>query len=347
MKLLLNTRAGCVATLAAVGLVLAGCGGDEQSAAPEPEASPTAVTQDATGGPAANPGVSGTIAAVTDSLLQVQDSEKQTAVAYTADTAITEEVAGTQSDVVVGSCVSAIGAAAGAEDDSPDTVAETFAAQTITVTPAGAAGSCAGGLGRAAGGGQRSGGPGELPEGMPSGMPTGEPFPDGGGQGFGGVAAGNMVFGMVTAVDGETVTVEQPGVPAFGAGGQEEAKEQDSSASMSRSFTMGTAVITATKPADASALQVGKCVAAQGEADRSGKVLAESLAVSEPGENGCAIAGGGRFRSGAGGPMPDGSTGANSGARAGGTDSGPGRMGSPGHTDAPGAATTDEEEEWT
>jgi hypothetical protein len=348
MKLLLNTRMGWVAALAVVGLALAGCGEDEQSAAPKPEGSSTATVQDATGGPPTNPGVSGTIAAAADSLLQVQDSEKQTGVAYTADTAITEEVAGAQSDVAVGSCVSAIGAAAGAENDSADTATETFAAQTITVTPAGADGSCAGGPGRAADGGRWSGEPGEPPEEMPSGMPTGGPFADGDGQGFGGVAVGNMAFGMVTAVDGETVTVEQSGAPAFGAGGQEGAEEQDSSAPVSRSFTMGTAVITATKPADASALQVGKCVTAQGEADSSGKVLAESLAVSEPGQNGCAAASGGPFRSGVDGTMPDGSTGANSGAgaRVGGTDTGTGRMGSSGHTDAPGAATTDEEE-WT
>jgi hypothetical protein len=127
---------------------------------------------------------------------------------------------------------------------------------------------------------------GTAPTDAPDGAPTGAP--DGGdrsgGSGFGAVTAG-----LVTAVDGSTITV-QPG----GAAGDDS----------------GTATITVddattystTVAADASAMSVGRCVTAQGEADDSGQVAATSLVLSDAGEEGCSTGLGGR--GGSGGGMP-------------------------------------------
>ncbi|MDR2566388.1 MAG: hypothetical protein LBC97_10120 [Bifidobacteriaceae bacterium] len=359
MKLPLTIRVGRMAALAAAALALTGCGG---------EAQPSGGAEASTGGPAetgrpaqegggateANPGVSGTIAAVTDDLLQVQDSEKQTAVSYSADTVITEQVAGSAADVVVGSCVTAMGQATDpqAGDDPADQGDDqgTFAAATVAVSPAQADGTCA-----SVGAGRAQGGPGgwsegEMPEGMPEGeMPTDRPSGmgpadpswsgdqgEGGGRAPGAAMTANIAVGLVTAVDGDAVTVEQSGQLAFG-GGQAEAQSppaEDQSEPVSRSFTITDAEITVTRTADASSLEVGKCVMARGEVDDSGRVDAESLLVSTPGEQGCASAAGGRgafqFGGSEGAGAPDGA-----GSRSG----GPARDRSGGTTGADGAAT--------
>ncbi|MDR2372638.1 MAG: hypothetical protein LBD77_00755 [Bifidobacteriaceae bacterium] len=317
MKLSLKIRIGGVAAVGAAALALTGCGGAEEqpTAADTPAAEsapPSAQTAEAA------PGVSGTIAAVTNALIQVQDSEKQTAVGYSAETVITEQVSGAAADVVVGSCVTAIGeAAASGGDETADAAADVFAATTVTVTPAEADGACAaggfgGGRSLPGGGGWSEGSPSDMPSDMPSGMPG--RMPSGGPSGMpGGAASGedagqmpgaammaNLASGLVTAVDGDTVTVEQSGA-AFG-GGQdpEAASTDDPSATVTRSFTIAEAAITTTKTSDSSALQVGRCVVALGEADASGRVNAESLAVSDPGENGCSTAMGGRAAFGSG-----------------------------------------------
>ncbi|MDR2252828.1 MAG: hypothetical protein LBD97_03050 [Bifidobacteriaceae bacterium] len=325
MKLSLKIRAGGLAAVGVValgtaGLVLVGCAGDGE---PSGTGSPT--TQSAQSAPPSaaaverDPGVTGAIAAVTDSLLQVQDSEKQTAVAYSAETVITEQVAGTAADVVVGSCVVATGQAA-ASADGATAEQETFAAATVTVTPAEADGACAG-AGFGAGGGQpgvgggdwQGGLPGDMPSGgaqdrpsgmpddMPSGFPSGMPFDDqsgdssagpgfsGGGAPGGGMLA-NMAFGLVTAVDGDTVTVDQSAQPTFGGQGGATPSAEGQAAAATRSFTIAEAEITTTKTTDSSALRVGRCVVAQGETSSSGQVSAESLMVSDPGEDGCTSA---------------------------------------------------------
>ncbi|MDR0592397.1 MAG: hypothetical protein LBG60_03880 [Bifidobacteriaceae bacterium] len=353
MKLNTTRRFRWTAALAFAALAAAGCGGAEpgaDSSAPPPSSSPSdAGGED--GWSELAPGVSGTIAAVTDGLLQVQDSEKQTAVGYSAETVITEQVAGSAADVVVGVCVAAVGEASdAAATSSEDSV---FAAATVAVTSAEGDGTCAsagfgggfGGFGGSGGSGEwpegefpegmptdrpsGAGGPGQapeggFPEGMPSDLPSDlpsdmglAPGPEGDGEAFGpgGGVAANMAFGLVTAVDGETVSVQQSGRGGFGGGAEAaESPAADESEPVTRVFTIGAAEITATKAADASALEVGKCVVAQGQTDASGRVEAESLAVSTPGEDGClAAAGGGRgagFGGAAGGGAPPGTDGA-------------------------------------
>lgn len=236
-------------------------------------------------------GTSGEIAAVSDLLMQVQGDDGQTAVSWDAGTTITQSVAGTLADVTVGSCVVTVGASG---DDS------TAAATSVTVTAA-TDGECSGGFGGGAGGGMPGGsgggsGDGERPSGMPSGAPdgampeggelpdgapTGQPDGDGGGGGFGTVTAG-----LVTAVDGSTITVQQIG--------------EDSSTTGTVTVD-GSTTYTTTVTADSSAIAVGLCVTAIGEADSSGQVAATSLALSEAGDSGCST--------GFGGGMPGGGRG--------------------------------------
>lgn len=286
-----------LAVVAGVGLfALAGCSASADDSGGSSAAQTTQSTQQnggsgqqAQGEPGG--GVSGEIASNANNLLQVQDTSKQTAVSYSDTTTITAEVTGAASDVAVGSCVVASaarptttgtdpsGAPSAEPSATPDASAaqETFAAATVIVTAAGSDGTCAGMGGRAMGAGGTaptgmpndgtapsgvapSGAPTDMPSGAPSGMPGGGNF------------MRNAAFGKVTAVDGDTVTVEE--------------NTQDGTAKTS-TFTMATATVTKTEASDASALVVGKCVSARGESDSSGTVAATSLTVSDPGSDGC------------------------------------------------------------
>ncbi|MDR1633555.1 MAG: hypothetical protein LBS27_01240 [Bifidobacteriaceae bacterium] len=333
MKLSLRTSTACAAVAAAAALALAGCAAEQPSGTGSPSGSPSPQGAESAAREPVNPLLTGTIAAVADELLQVQDSEKQTAVAYSADTVITAQVAGSAADVAVGVCVVASGEAPAGEDGAADGAAQAeavFAATTVAVTAAEADGTCSsaglrgGGL---AGGGFPGGSTGELPDGLPSGGPSGqarggaeggpgggrpsgapsggEGFPGEGegGEGFppGGSIMGSVAAGLVTAVEAGTVTVEQSwaaggpdGGGAAGADGETDGTAGGSE-SLTRSFTMAEAEITTTKPADSSVLQVGKCVVVQGDSDSSGQVSAETLAVSEPGDSGCQTAAGAGF----------------------------------------------------
>jgi hypothetical protein len=333
-------RLRSVVALAAGFALLAGCAGGNTEDATTGSAAPGTTAGGEPSGQAAaptNPGVSGTIAANAGGVLQVQDSEKQTAVVYTAATAITAQVEGSAADVTVGVCVMASGAtgeaggtgSAGADGSagSAGSASEVFAATTVAVSQPEDDADCSAALGGGFGGGAGFGGggaglggesgtfpegemPGDFPSGMPEGRPSGAPDPGGeftaeppsgeedftaaprGGTGM----MGNMAFGQVTAVEGDTVTVEQS---ALG----------DDATATSRSFTLADATITTTRAADASALEVGKCVVALGEADSAGRIEATSLEVSEPGETGCSTStgAGGRFGGGgAPGDMPSG-----------------------------------------
>ena len=117
---------------------------------------------------------------------------------------------------------------------------------------------------------------------MPAGdRPSGAP--DGGMRGSNGVARGK-----VTAIDGGTLTVEVTG--------------QDD-ATTSRTVTVTDATTyTKSEAADASAIVVGQCASARGEADDSGKVTATSITVSAPTDGECSTGFAGRgFPGGPGG----------------------------------------------
>jgi len=107
---------------------------------------------------------------------------------------------------------------------------------------------------------------GERPEGTPPDGPTGEPpegMPEGG---FG-------TSGLVSAVDDLTITVE--------------VTSPDGSTGTATVTVDDATAYTRTATSDASAVAVGQCVLAQGEADDSGAVTATSVTVSTPGDDGC------------------------------------------------------------
>lgn len=136
-------------------------------------------------------------------------------------------------------------------------------ATSVRITPA-VDGECAGPGGR----GER---PGDLPTDRPSDAPSGAPRGEG--------PAGGMTVGTVTAVTGDGFTVESSGV--------------DDGASVTVSVTEDT-TFTATQEADASAVEVGVCVQAQGEPDSAGAVSATSIAISAATDGECSNGFGGR-----------------------------------------------------
>lgn len=236
-------------------------------------------------------GISGEIAAITGSVLQVQSSDAQTAVGWSDSTTFTTTASGTIADIAVGSCVLAMG-------DS-----------TVIVSTA-VGGACTmGGFGGGAPGSAGAGGrPTDLPSGMPDGLPSGMPtdlpdgmpsdmpsgMPSGAPGGMNGGAGMSLAAGLVTAVDGNTITVAAA----------------DSASEPSTVTLASDAVISVQKSTDSSALAVGLCATVRGEADTKGQVAATSIALSTPGDSGCTtgwgMPGGGN-RGGAGAPT-DGTT---------------------------------------
>ncbi|UOR02323.1 hypothetical protein MUN77_03090 [Leucobacter allii] len=300
MTITSRTRFGLILTTGVLGLgalALSGCSASDATASDD-TAGDSAATAQEEAGPR---GVSGEIALVDGDVLQVQDSDSQTAVAFGDDTAITAEVAAALSDVVEGVCVSAV---SGSDDSS--------AATSITITDA-VDGSCAGGMGGgfggAGGGTPPEGGPeaasesgapadgapadGEMPE-MPQDGADGsgeapEGMPEGGFGGFTG--------GLVTAVSGSTITVESTAMGMPGADGADGDADTGADAAEAETETVELTVddataYTKTVDADSSALVVGACVTAQGEYADEGFV-ASAIAVSEAGEDGCSTGFGG------------------------------------------------------
>ncbi len=223
--------------------------------------------QDGRGGDR-QPGVSGLIADITDQTMQVQGSDGQTAVTWTDATTFTQRVTGTAADVTVGVCVSGFGSQDGA-------VSQLSVSQpTDDQCQMGGGGMGAGGSrptgvpsgmpSGAPGDGQRpptdapSGAPGAVPSGMPSGGPGG----------------GSMVSGLVTGVDGTTVTVK-------------DADGEESTFTLEADATVSTSVA-----ATAAAAVVGGCAAAQGATDETGALTATGITLSEATDGEC----GGGFR---------------------------------------------------
>lgn len=268
------SRAGralaAIGMLGVASLLLAGCSSASPEAAAETQQQGEPAPEAAERGPM---GVSGKIAVVKDGLLQVQDDDSQTAVTFAGDTAITQQVPATLSDVVAGACITAIGGADGA------------ALTSVTITQP-VEGECSTGLG-SMGGGPGGGAGGEAPEGfepptdgeMPA-PPDGAEMPEGG---FGGLTSGK-----VTAVNGSTIGVEA--VSLDGGTSTQEVVADDATVFMK------------TESATSEALVVGACVVAVGEYEGEA-YAAVSLAVSEAGDGGCGAGfGGADFGGGGRGP---------------------------------------------
>ncbi|WP_426310607.1 hypothetical protein [Cellulosimicrobium sp. E-16] len=271
-----RSRAALVAT-GAVGLVLAltACSASD-AATPDPATSsssaedgaPDGAPDDAlAGGGGRPPAVSGEVAAVDGTTAQVQDGESQTAVSWSDATTVTVTVDGTLADVAVGSCVVVLtGSPGGTPGDESDDTTEDAAVATVSVSDP-VDGECAGGLG----GGFPGGGvpDGERPDGAPTDVPSG--VPDGEGRPGGGF--GGLTTGLVTAVDGATITVST--TTPEGQSGEETVAVDGATAYTVQRTGSGDDVV------------VGQCVSAQGESGDDGTLTATSLTVSAPGDDGC------------------------------------------------------------
>ncbi|MEI6622950.1 MAG: hypothetical protein WCP28_13690 [Actinomycetes bacterium] len=292
----LATGMAPIAAAAGVALLLSACG--SSSAADN-----TAATSGGQGGNQQQrtpPGANGLIAEVTGTTLQVQGTNSQTAVTYSASTTITKDVTVTLAGVKVGQCVNANG--------TPDANGGSALTATNVRISDPVNGVCTGGFGDPNGGqpggqGARPGGPGgpdgyggQRPSGAPSGMPSGGPP---GGQGFA------FATGKVTSTTATTIVLT----------GRLMARGPAASASPADvpvTVTVGAdtkynQIVKAT-PA---ALVVGQCARAIGPSDTKGILAATMITVTTPVNGVCETGFGGRGRPGdsAGGP-----TGGTSGA---------------------------------
>jgi hypothetical protein len=258
-------------------LALAGCGSSGGSAA-----TPTTATSalagggvGQAGGPA--PGVSGTVAAIDGSTLQVQGSDEQTAVVWTKKTTVTTRVTTTSSALAIGDCVSVRTDASTSPTSSSPTAAMAgtgpLPASTVTILSTG--GGCESiASGDGGGGGRFPGGGAGMPSGAPSGMP-----PGGGGLG---------ATGEVTALSPGTFTVASL-MPTRPPGtGTATARPTASPSSTPVTVTYGdhTTFLT-TAAASATSIKVGSCVRATGKTDDTGTLTATTLVLSRPVDGSC------------------------------------------------------------
>lgn len=288
-------------TMCCAVLFVSACGGGTPATVGASGISTTA-TSGGPGGDAAGqargfPGATGLLAQIDGKTLQVQGTDTQTAVTYSANTTFTNTVAAKLSDVVVGACVQARSAqpTSGTGGAAPTAAAGPVTAAFVEISPA-ENGRCTVGGSRMPGA-RAPGGSGDptLPPGVPpSGQARG---PGPAGNGFGGLGAS----GKVTAVSGSSFTVEST-------------SPQGSTATTAVPTTQtvqtsAATTYTRTEAANANALVVGLCVTALGKADNTGSIAATSMALRPAQKGSCST--------GFGGPPPGGMptpTGGGSGA---------------------------------
>jgi hypothetical protein len=258
-----------VAGVGVLALAAAACGGSSTaSTKPAASQSPTSTTA-----PASQPGAFGTAAAVSGSTLEVQNpTTGQVTVNLSPTTTYTQTVAGTASDLAAGACV-----AANAGPGATTTPGQPFTARTVTISQPGANGCTpqAGGFGgfgpRAGNGGAGGGG----------GSSTTPPANGGnGGRRLGGA------FGKVASVSGPTFVVQ--------------GNNRNGASATTTVTTDASTTFTKVVSAGQSNLAVGQCIAAIGPADQTGAVTANSIAIRQPGPNGCFTGRGGQGRAGGG-----------------------------------------------
>lgn len=284
--------------LAPLALLLAACGGSgggSGGAAPAASQQANQGNQGTGGrfGGGAAPGVSGTIAEAGKGTLQVQDTDSQTTVTYTASTRFSQTVT---AKLAVGDCVTVLG--------TPVSGSTSAITATSVVVTAATNGDCrAGGQGRPDASG--------TPRPRPSFTPGNGNGP-GTGNGAGGQNRPNFAtaFGKVTAVSGSTVTLSGTLRTAGQFGGMPGAAPSATPSQPAEgpvTVTMGqSTTVLKTVSATSAAAVTGKCASAFGKTDSSGTVAATTITISSPGANGCSRGFGGGFggfpgRGGAGG----------------------------------------------
>lgn len=230
------------------------------------------------------PGASGTIAEVSGSTMQVQSTQEQTQVTFSSSTKISQNKTVALSDIKVGDCVMATGDASGDSAVSASSVRVSTAENGSCTENRGGMG-----MGGVPGGGRPSGAPSGYPGGGQRGGPGGEGGPGGGNQNFA------TAFGKVTAISSGTLQISgryfsaSQGMPSQGA-------TPDQSTQNATITVASGATITKEVSATKSALVVGQCATALGQADDRGVIAATSITVSAPTNGSC------NRRFGAGGP---------------------------------------------
>lgn len=274
-SLTLRPRRAQLVAFVALGIVgLTACSGSKGATGTTPPSLSPAPAPTASAGAAQRaprPGVTGEIAAIEKTTLQVQDGNNgQTAVTYTSKTAFTQAGPAALADVTVGACVAVTRADSGSSATPSAGPSTTVAAGRVTISSP-VDGVCAGGFG----GGQASGrGTGRV---RPSGAPASQNGAFGGFGGFGGFGAN----GQVTSVSATGFTVKntlRPGAAASNSSADNAATAVTVSA---------TTVLTKPKAATAAALKVGECVTALGASDSTGAVTATAITIRAADANGC------------------------------------------------------------
>jgi hypothetical protein len=281
-------------------LLVSACGGGTpaEAGATGPPATATAGSAGSAGGSAAGeargfPGTTGLLAQIDGPTLQVQGTDAQTAVTYSAKTTFTHTVAAKLSEVVVGVCVQVrsaqptSGTGGATSTVAPSVTAGTVVAVSVEISPA-VKGRCTALGGVRTGGTRPSGAAGEptRPAGTPDPRRTQGQGPGSGGNGgsgFGGLGA----FGKVTAVGGAGFTVESSRAQTS------TATTADPSTAVPTTQTVKTSsatTYTRTEAATAKALALGLCVTAMGKADDTGSITATSITL-RPAQNGSCSSG--------------------------------------------------------
>lgn len=255
---------GSAVVLAGVALFAAACnGGTTPAAVPSAAPSASLSPQAQTGAEGAPPGISGTIAAVNGSSLQVQSpSIGEQTVLVTSGTRIIEIISGSSALVATGDCVRVIA--------TPATAGAPAATSVAVSTQV--SGKCSGAAFNPfkAGGNfpgfsrGRSAQPRRSPRARFSGPPR------------------VIVSGRVTALSATAMTVLGVQRSLF----TRSVGPAPSPTSISVGFS-GSTVFTKTQPGNVSGLAVGECVTAFGPTSTTGAVTARTLTVSHPGPTGC------------------------------------------------------------
>ena len=281
-----------VATLALAACGPASASGGGGAPAGGATAAPTGGAGAGGAGGQRQPGVNGLIAAVNGSTMQVQTRTDQTAVSWTDTTTFTTVTTAAVSDVTVGTCVTVLepptsGTATGSATSGPATQ---LTAASVEVRPA-TNGECAGGFGGAGGPGGTAGAPGggaTPPAGAPTGASTGTATTGTGGRG-GADFGRRPVAGLVTAVSGDTITVQETMRPRGDGTASSTPTASPTTATVTVSTTAST-TYTAQKAGAATDVVVGVCANALGKADDTGAVTATSITL-RPATNGSCTTG--------------------------------------------------------
>jgi hypothetical protein len=234
------------------------------------------------------PGTSGLIAEISGTTMQVQDGSRQTAVTWTAKTAMSKRVPASAKDVVPGVCVLVRTSAGQGSASGP------VAATSIEVTRV-VSGRCSLGNGF---GGPPAGRPSDTQGSMPrptGAVPSGEAASGAARPGRDGVR-GVGLLGTVVSVGTGTLTVAPTSQSAGSSSGAASARTAPVEVSTSASTTYSRSA-----SATAKDIAVGGCVTASGTPDDTGAVTATSLSLSAATDGTCP--GGSRFR-GQGSAMP-------------------------------------------